>query len=233
MAQLGGSGGVGLAARVRALARRAAGGGAPVPAWTVLPGLLVAACIVSGSLLAWSDLGSGSAAPVVVERGDREGPDAPREAGGAAEAVDAVVVVDVSGAVAAPGVVSLPEGSRVGDAIDAAGGLAADADVAELNRAEVVSDGQKVTVPRQGDPPARVPAAETGAPAAAMASGKVNINTADESELDALPGVGPSTARSIIEDRERNGSFTSPEDIMRVSGIGEKKFERLRDLISI
>lgn len=156
-----------------------------------------------------------------------------------------VIYVDVAGAVAAPAVVVLPEGARVQDAIDAAGGLAADADLAAVNRAAVVTDGTKVVVPRIGEaaPAAAVGdagAAATGATAASTpaaadssASGLVNINAASADELDALPGVGPATAAAIIEDRTQNGLFTTPEDLMRVSGIGEKKFARIEGLICV
>ena len=143
------------------------------------------------------------------------------------------VVVDVSGAVASPAVVELEEGSRVQDAIEAAGGLAADADISALNRAAVCADGQKVYVPRQGE---AVPVGEgssTQTTGADAGSALVNINSADEVALDGLPGVGPSTAQAIIEDREANGAFSSIEDLMRVSGIGEKKFEKLKNDICV
>lgn len=166
-----------------------------------------------------------------VEAGDAEG-GMDADAGGASPgAADApgVIVVDVDGAVARPGVVELPEGSRVADAVDAAGGLAADADTQALNQAALLSDGEKVYVPRVGD---AAPAASSGGGAgAAGGTAVVNINTATLDELDELPGVGPATAQAIIDEREENGPFTAPEDLMRVSGIGEKKFEKLADLI--
>lgn len=146
------------------------------------------------------------------------------------------VVVDVTGAVVAPTVARLPAGSRVDDAVLAAGGYAEDADLSAINRAALLIDGQKVHVPRVGE----TSAAEGGGysfgqdvSAASDGSGLVNINTADASALDALPGVGPATAEAIIKDREENGPFASIEDIMRVSGIGEKKFENLKDAICV
>lgn len=146
------------------------------------------------------------------------------------------VVVDVTGAVVAPTVARLPAGSRVDDAVLAAGGYAEDADLSAINRAALLVDGQKVHVPRVGE----ASAAEEGGysfgqdvSAASDGSGLVNINTADASALDALPGVGPATAEAIIKDREENGPFASIEDIMRVSGIGEKKFENLKDAICV
>ena len=143
--------------------------------------------------------------------------------------------VHVVGAVASPGVYGLAEGARVLDAVEAAGGFAAEADPAAINLAEPLSDGCKVTVPAVGEDDAGEEPAAVVEPAGASASGAgtVNINTATAEELQALPGVGEATAAAIVEDRERNGPFSSPEDIMRVSGIGEKKFERMRDMVAV
>lgn len=144
------------------------------------------------------------------------------------------VMVDVGGAVMQPGVVTLAEGSRVADAIAAAGGLAADADTSSLNQAAKVADGQKVSVPRVGEASVAPGSADSSGAigsaydSSASGSGLVNINSASAEELDALPGVGPSTAAAIVEDREQNGPFNSVDDLLRVSGIGEKKLERLR-----
>lgn len=161
-----------------------------------------------------------------------EGPDG----GGSADAGrEEPIVVDVAGAVATPGVFELPDGSRVQDAIAAAGGLAADADPSSVNRAAPVADGQQVYIPRAGETPAAAQgtgSAPTGG-AEVAASGLVNINSATAEELDALPGVGPSTAQAIIEDREANGPFAAVEDLVRVSGIGEKKFEKLKASICV
>ena len=152
---------------------------------------------------------------------------------GAEAEAPAMVVVDVGGAVTRPGVVELEAGDRVADAIAAAGGLAVDADCTTLNQAQVLQDGQKVYVPHEGE---AVPAASDGGVAetgTGAAGALVNINTASVEELDALPGVGPATAQAIVDDRAENGPFTAPEDIMRVSGIGEKKYENLEALICV
>lgn len=153
-----------------------------------------------------------------------------------------LVVVDVSGAVVTPSVVTLPAGSRVADALTAAGGPTADADLGAINRAAKLTDGQKIIVPKEGE---ELPSTgmtggtsgagtgSTGSLATDTVSSPVNINTAGVDELDTLPGVGPSTAQAIVKDREEQGPFTSIEDIMRVSGIGEKKFENLKDLICV
>lgn len=147
------------------------------------------------------------------------------------------IVVDVSGAVVSPGVYELADGARVFDAIEAAGGLSGDADVSTLNRASKVSDGMKITVPSQGKQASSGSGDTAGtassSQAAAQTSCLVNINTATVDELQALSGVGPSTAQAIVEDREKNGLFASVEDLMRVSGIGEKKFAKIKDSICV
>lgn len=146
------------------------------------------------------------------------------------------VFVHIDGAVVAPGVYemtgSLP---RVNDAVMAAGGLAGDADTSALNLAAVLSDGEKIYVPRQGEVVAGQASsgAASGSDVGASSSGVISINTATAEELDSLPGIGPSTAAAIVEDRERNGPFASPEDLMRVSGIGEGKFSKLKDQIRV
>lgn len=175
---------------------------------------------------------SGESQPLVVSRQEggeqtallpREGvsESAPSPSGAVQE--PKLLYVHVSGAVGAPGVYAVPEGSRVCDAVDAAGGLAPDADPGLINLAALLADGTKVSVPHLG---------EAGAVGDATASavpdgGAVNINVADEAALQALPGVGPALAAAIVGDREANGPFASPEDLTRVSGIGEKTFAKM------
>ena len=170
-----------------------------------------------------------------------------RDAGGAQ-----ALVVHVDGAVVRPGVVEVSGSSpRLRDAIEAAGGLVEGADTGSLNLAEKVSDGQKVHVPtvEETQAAAASPAAGAsgagggqGAGAAAgsgsgggpsSASGLVNINSATASELQTLSGVGESTANAIVRDREQNGPFSSVDDLMRVSGIGEKKLAKIRGSICV
>lgn len=152
------------------------------------------------------------------------------------------VLVHVDGEVASPGVVELAGGSpRVRDAVEAAGGLTDRADTTSLNLAAPVEDGSKVHVPDAVEAAESAQAAEAGAsPSGPAAQGtasqvgspssgsRVNLNSATAEELQRLPGVGPSTAAKIVEDRAKNGPFASVEDLMRVPGIGEKKLERLR-----
>ncbi|MDR1292597.1 MAG: helix-hairpin-helix domain-containing protein [Clostridiales Family XIII bacterium] len=164
------------------------------------------------------------------------------------------IYVDVYGAVVAPSVYELENGSRVYDAIEMAGGLAGDADIRYINRAAALSDGDRVYVPTKeetesGDPlPASAgtagatPGASQGA-ADAGASGNaegapssgdvVNINTADSTALQILNGVGPATAQKIIDYRDSNGAFAKTEDLKNVSGIGDKTYEKLKDHICV
>ena len=150
----------------------------------------------------------------------------------------AEVYVDVDGAVVRPGVYRLKEGARVSQALDAAGGLTVEADVTGLNRASKIIDGQKIYVPTVGEQQAAaaVGGAESSAattPGAGSSSGLVNINTASAAELQTLSGIGPSMAQSIIDERTKNGAFASVDDLMRVSGIGEKKLAKIKDCICV
>lgn len=149
------------------------------------------------------------------------------------------VYVHVIGAVIAPGVYDLEPGARVIDAVTAAGGLQPDAAPAGVNLARTVSDGEQIAVPTKQQLAAgrAVPGAAVsgsgGAASAAAGGGSVNINTADAALLDTLPGVGPATAAKIISDREANGPFASEDDLGRVAGIGPKKLDQLKGLISV
>jgi competence protein ComEA len=144
----------------------------------------------------------------------------------------ALVVVYVSGAVARPDVYSLPEGSRVKQAIEAAGGFTTDADRGQVNLAASLADGGQIYVPRIGEAVPPTPVAPPTTPRA-QASAPVNINTASLTELDTLPGIGPALAQRIIDDRTANGPFQSPEDIKRVRGIGDALYEQIKDLITV
>jgi competence protein ComEA len=146
--------------------------------------------------------------------------------------------VYVSGAVRTPDVYILPPGCIVKDAIQAAGGPADDADLDRINLALAVYDQQQVYVPCIGETTPAAPLPGEGLPPtsatsgdAASPGGKVNLNTADLAELDALPGIGPALAQRIVDYREANGPFTAPEEIMNVSGIGPATYERFKDLI--
>jgi competence protein ComEA len=126
--------------------------------------------------------------------------------------------VDVAGAVRRPGVYRLATGTRVHEAITAAGGTTRDADASSLNRAAAVVDGEQILVPARTAAPA---------PSGSAPGAKVSINTADVAALDQLPGIGPVTAQRIVDDRTRNGPFASVDDLDRVSGIGRATLEQL------
>lgn len=169
-----------------------------------------------------------------------------------ADAQPATVTVHVDGAVANPGVYQLQgQSPRVIEAVQAAGGLAQNADTTAINLAAPLEDGAKVHVPRQREEASNAQGstsagatggmAGSGSSGGATASGStgsssdgtVNINTATAEQLTALPGVGEATAKAIVEDRQKNGKFTSPEDLMRVSGIGQKKFDKMKDKVRV
>lgn len=137
----------------------------------------------------------------------------------------AEIYVHILGAVQRPGLYAVQEGDRAVDVVAAAGGFLETADQAQLNLARFVVDGEQILVPAIG----ATPPGEHGI----ATSGLVNINTADEATLETLPRVGPAMAARIIEWRETNGRFTAIEDLMGVTGIGEKTFEGLKDLVSV
>ncbi|MDP5183699.1 ComEA family DNA-binding protein [Blastococcus sp. BMG 814] len=141
------------------------------------------------------------------------------------------VVVAVVGQVARPGLVTLPAGARVADAIAAVGGLLPDADPASVNLAAPLSDGQQIAV---GVPGAVAGGPQTAAaPGAAGAGGRVDLNTAGVAELDALPGIGPVLAQRIVDHRTRTGAFGSVEELDEVPGIGPAKAAELAELVRV
>ena len=148
------------------------------------------------------------------------------------------LVVYVSGAVARPGVYELPPGSRVVDAIEAAGGMTDEAAAEAINQATRLQDGAQVHVPAKGEPVARgASSVSASAPAGKSDGGQMsapllNVNTATAAELEALPGIGPTLAARIVEDRETNGPFTNVDDLKRVKGIGDKLLERIRPYVT-
>jgi competence protein ComEA len=154
-------------------------------------------------------------------------------------AVPTVVVVHVAGQVMAPGVYTLPPGARVVDAIDRAGGVLATATADAINLAEPLRDGDRVYVPSIDDAsgvPAGVTSSASPGPepgASSSPAGPIDLNAATIEQLDALPGVGPSTAAAIIAHRQSNGPFASVDDLDAVRGIGPAKLEALRDLVTV
>ena len=172
------------------------------------------------------------------------------------------IAVYVCGAIKHVGVFKLTPGSRVVDAVNEAGGLASDADAEAINLAEPVVDGMKIDVPKKGARPeasafdssgTTYDVASTGLSATGSSSHRsthhrssgrtgasklqpgqtVDVNTASEAELERLPGVGPSLARRIIEYREANGPFATPDDLQNVSGIGPSKFAKMEAFVRV
>ena len=158
------------------------------------------------------------------------------------------IVVQIIGAVVKPGVYSMPEGSRVQDAVDAAGGFLAVADSNSINLAARLEDGQQVNIPVLGGSasaaggsalvplattPARFTIISTSTPTAGPSAGLVNINTATVDQLDALPCIGPVIAKSIVTYREQHGPFQHIEDIMNVSDIGNATFDCISNDITV
>jgi competence protein ComEA len=171
-------------------------------------------------------------------------PAAPGSAPGAPGAPPAslppvTVTVNVAGQVVNPGVYAVPAGGRVADAVVAAGGTGAEADVEQLNLAARVSDGERIYVPKKGEPPPAVtspagPAAPAGGGGKAPpAGGPVDLNTATAEQLEALPGVGPATSRAILAYRSNHGRFRSVTELLEVPGIGPAKLEALRPLVRV
>lgn len=151
----------------------------------------------------------------------------------ATAALDSTIKVYVSGAVLSPGVYTLKSGDRVEDAIEAAGGPSSAADLGRVNLAKRIADEQQVSVPAIGS--AALPAS-TALPGAAGASeetsGPIDINAASAQELESLPGIGPVYAQQIIRYRDENGPFKTIEDIKKVEGIGDSRFQQIKDLIT-
>lgn len=177
-----------------------------------------------------------------------DGAGAAEPAGASASSVPAELVVHVSGAVASPGVVRLPPGARVDDALRAAGGATGEAELASVNLARPVVDGEQIHVPVPGEEPPAVaaPAPAADAPPAGDAGagdgaaggggevgGLIDLNTASVAELDELPGVGPAIAQRIVDHREQNGPFESVDQLEEVSGIGPATLEKMRDRATV
>ena len=175
------------------------------------------------------------AAPVDGTTGGADPLRAP--AGSPPSAPPVTVTVHVAGQVASPGVYAVPSGGRVADAVVAAGGTSAEADLEALNLAARVSDGERIHVPKKGETPPTVvgPTAPApgGAGKGAAPTGLVDLNTATAEQLDALPGVGPATSKAILAYRTSHGRFRSVTELLEVPGIGPAKLEALRPMVRV
>ncbi len=213
-------------------------------------GVAVGALLAVALLVGWLVLGSRQPVPELVL--PRAVPDPPAAGGttGSAERAPgpggavppATVVVHAAGAVADPGIYALAASARVADALAAAGGPRADADLDLLNLATKLADGDRIYVPRRGEvPPAWArPGISSGERPAEGLPGQptsalpvVDLNTATTEDLDRLPGIGPATARAIVDHRERNGPFRSVSALLEVRGIGPAKLEALRPRVRV
>ena len=156
---------------------------------------------------------------IALDEGTSENAAAPR-----------IVVVFVTGEVKKPGLVTLTEGQRVADAVNAVGGVIETADIERVNMAALLEDGMQIRVPerigRDAERPRNTQSGKT-------ANGQINLNTASEKELQELPGIGPAMSARIIEYRETNGPFQSIEDVKKVRGIGNAKFEKMKDKVTV
>lgn len=155
----------------------------------------------------------------------------------AAPAPEGTVLVHVAGAVRRPGVVELPAGSRVADAVEAAGGASRAAATASVNLARVLVDGEQVVVQRRGAQPVAAapggPGVSSAGASGSVPTGPVDLNTATMEQLDALPGIGPVLAQRILDWRGAHGRFSSVDELGEVSGIGEATLSDLRPVVTV
>ncbi|PKQ26431.1 MAG: competence protein ComEA [Actinobacteria bacterium HGW-Actinobacteria-4] len=176
--------------------------------WKVEPRLAVTLALVVGllSIMTYWSLRPTPVAPVPLAVVPSVG------------SVTSDVVVHVAGAVHQPGLVTLNTGARVADAVDVAGGMTASADTSSVNLARTLVDGEQIYVPEVGE---------------ALESGKINLNRAGPTELEALPGIGPALAARIVADRETNGPFATVSELSRVSGVGPAVVEKIASLATV
>ncbi|MGD9666500.1 MAG: helix-hairpin-helix domain-containing protein [Synergistaceae bacterium] len=157
------------------------------------------------------------------------------------EAVKEEWVVYITGSVKKPGVYRIPTGSRIFNALEAAGGFAAEADQEAVNLAAMLQDGAHVKFPSKGETatPQQTPAgpaqptSSVGSLGPKASAGLININTAMREDLEKLPGVGPKTAQLIIDHREKNGAYKRPEDLLLIKGIGPAKYDAVKNLVTV
>jgi competence protein ComEA len=161
----------------------------------------------------------------------RASPERPPAPAPATPSSPAVILVDVAGWVRRPGVYEFTEGSRVIDAVQAAGGARPGAFLQSLNLAAPLVDGTQILVPKEGAPPAPPVGGEVGGGTAT--GGLVNVNTATATDLETLPGVGEVIAQAIVDYRTENGSFGSVDELLDVSGIGDATLENIRELVTV
>lgn len=192
--------------------------------WTAIAWAAVAAALVFAVVRTLGGDGGGGPPPVRVEG------DSPRFGGAGRRGDEGGLYVHVAGAVRRPGLYRVPEGSRVAAALERAGGPTRRAEVAAVNLAAPVEDGQQVVVPARGAGTSPAVGSGTGSTGAGGGTpgAQLSLATATVDQLDALDGIGPTLAERILAFRERNGGFRSIEQLREVEGIGEKRFEALK-----
>lgn len=176
--------------------------------------------------MTWNEVSETDKPDPTIEKKTTEKPEQPK-----------AVVVDVKGAVNSPGVYEMKDGSRVIDVIGKAGGLSAQADYKRINQAQLLKDEMVIYVPKKGEKVKDLPAAVSGAAGETTGTsseeGKIAINSADENELQKLTGIGPAKAKAILSYREEHGPFQKVEDLLEISGIGEKTLEKIKEQVSL
>ncbi len=178
----------------------------------VVAALLLVALLLAGRLLLHAGTPRAAPRPLLLPT--------------AAPAAPQLLVVDVVGAVRRPGLLRLSKGSRIADAVARAGGATRRADLAQVNLAAPVADGEQVVVPARGG------AGPAGTAAPTPTAGPVHLSTATAEQLDALPGIGPVTAQKILDYRAQHGAFSSVEELDAISGIGPARIDQLRGLVA-
>ena len=195
-------------------------------------GLVVVAVLIVGGAALWYVRSLPSSVSIQTST-DRRGPSG--LAAPAPSPTAATIIVDVAGWVRRPGVYDFRQGDRVIDAIRMAGGGRPGADLTSINLAAPLTDGQQIVVPRKG----KLGAGGSGSGGAAVAPGSggaeplINLNTATLDQLESLPGIGPALGQRIIDYRQEHGSFRSVDDLLNVSGIGEKRLADLRSKVTV
>lgn len=143
------------------------------------------------------------------------------------------IMVYVSGAVNNSGVVTVPEGARIADAVEKCGGVLPTADLEKVNMAQLLKDGAQIRIPEKNDLSGSSAGKQGGRDFGGSQENMVNINQADAKALEALPGIGPAMSQRIVEYRNANGNFQSVEELQKVKGIGKAKFEKLKDRVTV
>ncbi len=192
--------------------------------------LLLVCLLLLGIVLRFALPAGGKESPGILLNAEMEGDD--KEA--AVPEEKELIIIHITGAVREPGVYILEEGARVFEAVEKAGGQSDDADLEMINLAEPLYDGQPVYVPRKSDRDSlQLSNGVSQGGLRQVKESRININSAGKAQLETLPGIGAAKAQSIIDYREKNGPFKSIDDLLKVTGIGDKTLEGLGDLITV